>query len=239
MYVVVISSLGAIPEETLTDLRRLVLASASTTAKRMVISTLRASREVYLNRVTTQQREQREQDREEEDAPQGSQTRGRQRERRDQAPENEEEEDIDAWIPDTASTSEAYEGAEEESADSDQPEDPATPWWAREEPEPEPREGDENGRAHRALDALLGLEVRPRPVEEVDPREGQMEPPGEGNFRNHQSTGNGGAQEDRETIRRGRVAQRRDETIEREDEEQDEEAERDQRHGSPIEVVRH
>ena len=55
---VVVSSLGAIPEETLRHLRRLVLVSASTTAKRMVISTLMASREVYLNRVTTQQRDQ-------------------------------------------------------------------------------------------------------------------------------------------------------------------------------------
>ena len=119
-------------------------------------------------------------------------------------------------------------------------EDPATPWWVREEQEPEPREGeDQNGRAQRALDALLGQEVRPRPVEQVDSRGGQMEPPGTSNFRNHQSTGSGGLLEESETIQEGRVAPRSDGTIEEEDEERDEEMNRDQGHGSPIDVVRH
>lgn len=53
-------------------------------------------------------------------------------------------------------------GMEEEFASD---EDPATPWWDGEMRNPGPLEGgDERGRLHNALDALFGLEVRPRTI---------------------------------------------------------------------------
>ena len=55
------------------------------------------------------------------------QTQEQERGRRDQAPRDEEEQDAEAWIPDTTTTSETDERAGEESTDSDPPEDPATP----------------------------------------------------------------------------------------------------------------
>ena len=252
LYVIVVSSLGALPEETLRDLRRLVLDRTNTTGKRLVAAALKGSYDIYSNRTRSRTTGGNIQGRAGEEESDGEQRQGEREDQRDRHGEQiatSQTDNEDPWLPEREGTDEEDEteagsddseerGRHGDSSNSE--EDPATPWWVREEREPEPREGeDQNGRAQRALDALLGQEVRPRPVEQVDSRGGQMEPPGTSNFRNHQSTGSGGLLEESETIQEGRVAPRSDGTIEEEDEERDEEMNRDQGHGSPIDVVRH
>ena len=60
LYVIVVLSLGAVPEETLRDLQRLALDRANTAAKRMVAAPLRGSHEIYLNEVRGQRTDNNE-----------------------------------------------------------------------------------------------------------------------------------------------------------------------------------
>ena len=194
LFVIVVSSLGAVPEETLRDLRRLVLAQANTTAKRLVAAALKGSRDIYLGRTggrnrggIIQRREQRGAERGEQeegrtqhpDQEETSQTEGEDpwlpegetEDSIDEIPEEREtDDDEDAWIR----TSTSDETLEETSnvEESDPPEDPATPWWDRGEPPP-PEEGEDAIR--RAVDALFGMEVRPIPTEIVHDQGGEPE----------------------------------------------------------------
>lgn len=54
----------------------------------------------------------------------------------------------------------------------------------------------EDGRVQQVIDALYSLEVRPKPVEQVDPREAQAVPPGDSDTRLHQNAGSGVEQEE-------------------------------------------
>ena len=92
---------------------------------------------------------------------------------------DEEEEDAEAWIPDTATTSETDKGAEEESRDSDPPEDPATPWWTGRRNVPDAEE-ERRRRIDGTLDGLLGTEVtevRPDRAEGVQAPTGTNDEP--------------------------------------------------------------
>ena len=185
LYVIVVSSLGAIPEATMRDLRHLVLARANGTAKKMVSAAIRGSRDVYLNKTSQQNRGQdREPPRNAEAPPANNQARDPpEEEERDeeesseslQIPESSEGEitdDSDSPEDPTESWEDDDEGDEDETGSGDltdrarhvddvsSEEDPATPWWEGEARNPRPLEGaNESGRLHNALDALFGLEV--------------------------------------------------------------------------------
>ena len=153
LFVIVVSSLGAVPEETLRDLRRLVLAQAITTAKRLVAAALKGSRDVYLGRAGGRTRGGTLRRQEQEGAERREQEEGR-----DQHPDQEETsqtEGEDPWLPEGENddsieevpeereteddedtwtqTSMSDESLEEtsKSEERDPPEDPATPWWDR------------------------------------------------------------------------------------------------------------
>ena len=168
LYVITVSSLGAIPEETMRDLRRLVLANAPRAAKKMVFAAIKGSRDVYLNKTRT--RRQGEEEEEREAQPPGE-------------TETSETEEDDPWLPEGTLTEEEIgskpeddEDMPEEGSDEEftSEEDPATPWWNGEAQNPGPLEGEnERGRVHDALDALFGLEVRPRPMETGAPAKGK------------------------------------------------------------------
>ena len=265
LYVIVVSSLGAIPEATMRDLRHLVLARANGTAKKMVSAAIRGSRDVYLNKTSQQNRGQdREPPRNTEAPPANNQARDPpEEEERDeeesseslQIPESSEGEitdDSDSPEDPTESWEDDDEGVEDETGSGDltdrarhvddvsSEEDPATPWWEGEARNPRPLEGaNESGRLHNALDALFGLEVRPRLTETGEPREGQGEPPGGRATLDYRDTGNGVAQDEMMTMTRGRLAPRRRETLRREEAEQRREVEGDVRHEPSGEVVRH
>ena len=169
LYVITVSSLGAIPEETMRDLRRLVLVNATRAAKRMVITAIRGSRDVYLNRTSRQVRQQWR------EPPGNLEDEGEENLVEEIPEEGETEDSDDPWIP--ASHSEEDLDETEDTEELDPPEDPATPWWAsdRGEPPPQEEEGDEAMR--RALDTLFGTEVRPNPTETAHDQGG--EPTGE------------------------------------------------------------
>ena len=197
LFVIVVSSLGAVPEETLRDLRRLVLAQANTTAKRLVAAALKGSRDIYLGRTggrnrggIIQRREQRGAERGEQeegrtqhpDQEETSQTEGEDpwlpegetEDSVDEIPEEgETDDDEDAWIRTSTSDETLEETSDVE--ESDPPEDPATPWWARDQGEPPPPEEEGEDAIRRAVDALFGMEVRPIPAEIVHDRGGEPE----------------------------------------------------------------
>ena len=229
LYVIVVSSLGAVPEETINDLRRLVLAQANTTVKRMVIAALKGSHDIFLNRSRNRPAEGNNQRGAEEDAREREQNRRRREEQRDHQSDQTETshtDNEDPWLPEGEQTDEEEveetesedhtetESLENSNRDSSSEEDPTTPWWDREEHEPETQEGvEEDGREHLTRDDPLDLDVRPRSVEHVDSQEGQRAPPGEGNLRHHQSTGDGVVQEVTTAMRSGRLARRGNGTL--------------------------
>ena len=228
LYVIVVSSLGAIPEATMRDLRHLVLARANGTAKKMVTAAIKGSRDIYLNKTTT--RRQREEEEEREAQPPGE----------TETPETEED---DPWLPEGTLTEEEIgskpeddEDMPEEGSDEEftSEEDPATPWWNGEAQNPGPLEGEnERGRVHDALDALFGLEIRPRPMETGAPREGQGEPPG------GRDTGNGVVSEGLRGGGRMPPITREQEQRNEDEEEGEARPEMFERHGPPREAVRH
>ena len=161
LYVIVVSSLGAIPEATMRDLRHLVLAHANGTAKKMVFAAIKGSRDIYLNRVAQQIRQQ-------ERVPTGD-------------PEIEEVDNQDRDPPsedvmeERSDDSQMTESSDEtlDEADSDLLEDPTRPWWDTENGEPRPEEEEGNEEIARAVDALFGTEVRPEPAERAHDQGGE------------------------------------------------------------------
>ena len=161
LYVIVVSSLGAIPEATMRDLRHLVLAHANGTAKKMVFAAIKGSRDIYLNRMSQQIRRQ-------ERVPTGD-PEIEEMNNQDRAPPSED--DMEERSDDSQSLESSDETLDE--ADSDLLEDPTRPWWDTENGEPRPEEEEGNEEIARAVDALFGTEVRPEPAERAHDQGGE------------------------------------------------------------------